>query len=39
LLNRGYTRGEIHQILSGNVLRVFWEAEQIGRDLAGSQNR
>ena len=28
LLNRGYTRGEIHR-----------EAEQIGRDLAGSQNR
>ncbi|MCO6458058.1 MAG: membrane dipeptidase [Pirellulaceae bacterium] len=32
LLNRGYTRAEIHQIMSGNVRRVIREAERVARE-------
>ncbi len=31
LLNRGYTREEIHKILGGNVLRVLRRAEEVAR--------
>ncbi|MBL8795279.1 MAG: membrane dipeptidase, partial [Planctomycetia bacterium] len=31
LLNRGYTREQIHKILGGNVLRVFRQAEEVAR--------
>lgn len=34
LLNRGYTPGEIHQIQSGNILRVIRQAEEVARQLA-----
>jgi membrane dipeptidase len=33
LLTRGYTAEEIHQILSGNVLRVMREAERVAKTL------
>lgn len=33
LLDRGYTADEIHQILSGNVLRVMREAERVAQEL------
>jgi N-acyl-D-amino-acid deacylase len=33
LLNRGYTAGEIHQIMSGNVLRVMRGAERVAKEL------
>jgi membrane dipeptidase len=33
LLNRGYTEAEIHQILSGNMLRVLRAAEQVAEQL------
>ena len=39
LLNRGYTRSEIHQILSGNVMRVFRETEQVSQELQRKANR
>jgi len=31
LLNRGYTKEQIHKILGGNVLRVLREAEEVSR--------
>ena len=31
LLNRGYTREQIHKILGGNLLRAFRQAEQVAR--------
>jgi N-acyl-D-amino-acid deacylase len=33
LLTRGYTAAEIHQILSGNILRAMREAEQVAEKL------
>ncbi len=33
LLNRGYTKEEIHKILGGNVLRVFRKAEKVAAEL------
>lgn len=33
LLDRGYTEAEVHKIMSGNVLRVMREAEQISKML------
>ncbi|MFN9719278.1 MAG: dipeptidase [Planctomycetota bacterium] len=33
LLDRGYSREDIHKILGGNVLRVLREAEKVSRDL------
>jgi membrane dipeptidase len=33
LLNRGYTAAEIHQILSGNMLRVMRDAEAVAKKL------
>jgi membrane dipeptidase len=33
LLTRGYTPAEVHQIMSGNILRVMHEAEQVAKDV------
>jgi membrane dipeptidase len=33
LLNRGYSRAQIHQILGGNLLRVFRAAEKVAAEL------
>jgi len=33
LLTRGYTRDEIHKIMSGNILRALRRAEEVARDL------
>jgi len=33
LLERGYTAGQIHKILGGNLLRVMRECEQVAREL------
>ncbi len=35
LLNRDYTKEEIHKILSGNMMRVYHEAERVGKRLRG----
>jgi membrane dipeptidase len=38
LLDRGYSKEDIHKILSGNLLRVFAEVEKIsGRWAAASE--
>jgi membrane dipeptidase len=34
LLDRGYTASQIHQLLSGNILRVMRRAEEVARDLS-----
>jgi membrane dipeptidase len=37
LVNRGYTKQQIHQVLGGNVLRALRDAEKVAADLkAGS---
>ena len=33
LLNRGYTAEETHQVMSGNILRVMRQAEQVANEL------
>ena len=33
LLDRGYTREQIHKILGGNLLRVFREVDAVSRKL------
>ncbi len=33
LLDRGYSEGDIHKILGGNVLRVFAEVERVSREM------
>jgi membrane dipeptidase len=33
LLNRGYGEADIHQIMSGNILRVMREAEKVAAQL------
>ena len=33
LLDRGYTAGDIHKILGGNLLRVFAEVERVSREM------
>jgi membrane dipeptidase len=37
LLDRGYTKEQIHKILGGNVMRVFADAEKVSRELRGSK--
>lgn len=32
MLDRGYTKEQIHKVLGGNIMRVFAEAEAVGRD-------
>jgi membrane dipeptidase len=34
LLDRGYSAAQIHQLLSGNILRVMRRAEEVARELA-----
>lgn len=34
LLDRGYSAKQIHQLMSGNILRVMQRAEEVARDLA-----
>jgi membrane dipeptidase len=33
MLDRGYTKEQIHKVLGGNLMRVFAEAEKVSRDL------
>lgn len=33
LLNRGFTAGQVHQLMSGNLLRVMRRAEEVAREL------
>jgi membrane dipeptidase len=33
LLNRGYTKEQIHKVLGGNLLRVLRQAEEVAKDL------
>lgn len=33
LLDRGYSAGDIHKILGGNLMRVFREVERVSRDM------
>jgi len=33
LLDRGYSEGDIHKILGGNLLRVFGEVERVSREM------
>ncbi|HJZ56863.1 MAG TPA: dipeptidase [Gemmataceae bacterium] len=37
LLNRKYTKEQIHKILGGNLMRVFARAEQVSRELRGQK--
>jgi membrane dipeptidase len=37
LLDRGYSEGDIHKILGGNLLRVFAEAEKVSRQMRASR--
>jgi membrane dipeptidase len=37
LLNRKYTREQIHKILGGNLMRVFADAERVSRELKGAK--
>jgi membrane dipeptidase len=37
LLDRGYSEGDIHKILGGNLLRVFAEAEKVSRQMQASR--
>ena len=37
LLNRKYTKEQIHKVLGGNLMRVFAEAERISRGLQGGK--
>ena len=39
LLNRGYSKEDIHKVLGGNVLRVFKEAEQVAARLKNEKSR
>jgi membrane dipeptidase len=39
LLNRGYKPGDIHKIMSGNILRVMRAAEKVAADLKTSQSQ
>ena len=36
LLDRGYSAGDIHKILGGNLLRVFAEVERVSREMKGN---
>jgi membrane dipeptidase len=36
LLDRGYSAGDIHKILGGNLLRVFAEVERVSREMQAS---
>ncbi len=37
LVERGYTRDQIHKILGGNFMRVFREVERVSREIAAEQ--
>jgi membrane dipeptidase len=32
MLDRGYTKEQIHKVLGGNLMRVFADAEKVSRD-------
>jgi membrane dipeptidase len=36
LLNRNYTKEQVHKILGGNLMRVFADAERVSRELRGA---
>jgi membrane dipeptidase len=38
MLDRGYTKEQIHKVLGGNLMRVFAEAEKVSRDWNKSAN-
>ncbi|MFO0939004.1 MAG: dipeptidase, partial [Gemmataceae bacterium] len=37
LLNRGYTKEQIHKIMSGNIMRVYKAAEAVSREMGGQK--
>jgi membrane dipeptidase len=37
LLDRGYTKEQIHKVLGGNLMRVFADAERVGAELRGAK--
>ena len=39
LLDRGYSAGDIHKILGGNILRVFKEVERVSREMQAQKLR
>jgi membrane dipeptidase len=39
LLDRGYSAGDIHKILGGNLLRVFREVEKVSHEMQADQTR
>jgi membrane dipeptidase len=38
LVKRGYSAGDLHKILGGNLLRVFGEVERVSRQIQDEQN-
>jgi membrane dipeptidase len=38
LLNRGYSKNDIHKIMSGNIMRVIKEAEQVAKQMSKKQS-
>jgi membrane dipeptidase len=39
LLDRGYSADDIHQILGGNLMRVFHEVEQVSREMQAANSK
>jgi membrane dipeptidase len=37
LLERGYTKEQIHKVLGGNLMRAFAEAERVSAELRGAK--
>jgi membrane dipeptidase len=37
LVDRGYTKEQIHKILGGNVMRVFAAAEEVSKEMQGGK--
>ena len=37
LLNRGYSKADIHKVLGGNLMRVMGDCERVAKELAGAK--
>ncbi len=37
LMNRGYSKADIHKVLGGNLIRVMRDCERVAKDLAGAK--
>jgi membrane dipeptidase len=37
LLDRGYSKEQIHKVLGGNLMRVFADAERVSAELRGAK--